>query len=64
MFILFGLCCMNAKGDGRCFLFAYVPPLLGSVNVETVKELPGYNNAFTLSERIRSVKWLDSVKEV
>ena len=55
---------MNAKGDGCCFLFAYVPPLLRSVNVETVKELPVYNNAFTLSERIRSVEWLDSVKEV
>lgn len=48
------------KGDGCYYLFAHGLSIQGSINVELIKDVPDYNNTFTFSEKIKSVKWVDN----
>ena len=52
------------RGDGCYYFFAYDLGMQASVNVELVKNVPNYNNVFTLPERVKSVKWIDSGEDV
>ena len=48
------------RGDGCYYLFAHGLSMQGSINVELIKDVLDYNNSFALTEKIKSVKWLDS----
>ena len=52
------------KGDGCYYLFAYGLPMKANPNVELEKSKPEYRNRFRLSEKIKSVTWLDNGEEL
>lgn len=52
------------RGDGCYYFFAYDLPMKANVNVALVKDTPAYRNIFTLPEKIKSIKWLDSGEDV
>lgn len=52
------------RGDGCYYLFVHGLPMGGDINVSIRFESPDYTDKFTLPEKIRSVKWIDSGKEV
>lgn len=52
------------KGDNCYYFFAHDLGMDGNVNVEMTKSNPNHNNVFTLSEKIKSIKWLDDGRDV
>ncbi len=52
------------KGDGCYYLFVQGLNKVGNINVDLIKDTPDYNNVFTLPEKIKSVKWVDSGEEL
>ena len=52
------------RGDGCYYFFAFGLPMRTDVNVELVSAEPEYGNVFSLPERIRSVRWIDSGEEL
>jgi len=52
------------KGESCYYLFAHDLGMKGNVNVELVKDIPDFNNTFTLPEKVKSVKWLDNGQEL
>jgi len=51
-------------GDNCYYLFVHGLQMGGDINVALRREMPDYTDKFTLSGKIRSVKWLDSGKDV
>ena len=52
------------KGDSCYYLFAHGLGMKGNINVELVKDVPDFNNTFTLPDRVKSVKWLDNGQDL
>ena len=52
------------KGDGCYYFFAYDLEMRADVNVELVKSIPNFINKFKLSEKIKSIKWIDNGEDV
>lgn len=52
------------KGKDAYYLFAHGLSMGGDINVALRREMPDYTDKFKLPEKIRSVKWIDSGKDV
>ena len=52
------------KGDNCYYFFAHNLEVSGNVNVELAIGNPDHNNEFKLSEKIKSVKWVDNGEDV
>ncbi len=52
------------RGDGCYYLFIHNVPVRGDINVTLRFEMPDYTDKFVFSEKIKSVKWLDSGKDL
>ena len=52
------------KGDNCYYFFAHNLEVSGNVNVELAIGNPDHNNEFKLSEKIKSVKWIDNGEDV
>ncbi|MBQ8310814.1 MAG: alpha-L-fucosidase [Clostridia bacterium] len=52
------------RGDGCYYLFVHDIPMGGDINVAERFEMPGYTDKFILPEKIKSVRWIDSEKNL
>ena len=52
------------RGDGCYYLFIHNLPIKGDINVTLRFEMPDYTDKFVLPEKVKSVKWLDSGKDL
>lgn len=48
------------KGDNCYYFFAHGLAMGGDINVALRREMPDFTDKFTLPEKIRSIKWIDS----
>ena len=52
------------KGENCYYLFVHGLGMEGSINVELMQNVPDYNNSFEISEKIKSIKWIDNGEEL